>query len=164
MYLLGYFSKQREQILSYELWIVNWKWLAMECSVNYTIVWWSFTVWPHEPSGELGSYSERTSDYDIIYRTLHDKPFSVNYPFSPIDCFWFLNFNLQCQNLLFFLCLYIDISGYLHNRIKLQGQIQLVQLFWENLYLGISCILDTYLLNNVILSLCALGCDCHWRL
>ena len=60
------------------------------------------------------------------------------------------------------LCLYIDILGYLHNRIKflwqLQGQIQLVQLFWENLYLGISCILDTCLLNDVILSLCALGC------
>ena len=36
---------------------------------------------------------------------------------------------------------------------------QLLQLFWENLYLGISCILDTCLLNDVILSLCALGCD-----
>ena len=84
-----------------KLWIVNWKWLAMECSVNYTIVWWSFIIWPHEPSGELGSYSERTSDYDIIYRTLHGKPFSVNYRFYPIDCFWFLNSNLQCQNLLF---------------------------------------------------------------
>ena len=143
----------------------------MECSVNYTIVWWFFTVWPYEPSGELGSYSERTSDYDIIYRTLHGKLFSVNYPFYPIECFGFLNSNLQCQNLLFLLCLYIDILGYLHNRIKLlwqiqsqlQGQIKLVQLFWENLYLGISCILDTCLLNDVILSLCALGCDGHWR-
>ena len=32
----------------------------MECSVNYTTVWWSFTVWPHEPSTqtvvELWSY------------------------------------------------------------------------------------------------------------
>ena len=82
------------------LWIVNWNWLAMECSVNYTI-WCSFTVWPHESSGELGSCSERTSDYDIIYRTLHGKPILVNYPFYPIDCFWFLNFNLQCQNCLF---------------------------------------------------------------
>ena len=114
------------------LWKVNWKWPAMECSVNYTIVWWSF-----EPAGELGSYSERTSDYDIIYRTLHGKPFSVNYPFYPIDCFGFLNSNLQCQNLLFFLCLYTDILGYLHNRIKLlQGQIKLVHLFWENLHSG----------------------------
>ena len=32
-------------------------------------------------------------------------------------------------------------------------------LFSENLYLGISCILDTCLLNDVILSLCALGCE-----
>ena len=59
-----------------------------------------------------GSYSERTLDYDIIYRTLHGKPFSVNYPFYPIYCFWFLTSNLQCQNLLFFLCLYNDILGY----------------------------------------------------
>ena len=129
----------------------------MECSVNYTIVWWSFTVWSHEPSGELGSYSERTSDYDVIYRTLHGKPFSVNYLFYPIGCFWFLNSDLQCQNLLFFLCLYIDILGYLQNRIKLFWQLQLVQLFSENLYLGISCILVTCLLNDVILSLCALA-------
>ena len=63
----------------------------------------------------------------------------------------------------FFLYFYIDILGYLYNRIKLlwqlQGQIQLLQLFWENLYLGVSCILETCLLNDVILSLCALGCD-----
>ena len=128
------------------LWIINWKWLAMGSSVNYTTVWGSFSVWPHEQSGELGSYSERTSDYDIIYRTLQRKPFSVNYLFYPIDCFWFLNSNLQCQNLLsFFSAFTLDILGYLQNRIKilwqLQGQIQLVQLFWENLYLGISCIL-----------------------
>ena len=110
-------------IYGYMLWIVNWKWLAMECPVNYTIVWCSFTVWPHKPWGELGSYSEKTSDYDIIYITLHGKPFSVNYPFYPIDCFWFLNSNLQCQNLLSFLCLYIDILGYLHNRIKLLWQL-----------------------------------------
>ena len=133
--------------------------------LNYTIVWWSFTVWPHEPSGEFGSYGERISDYDIIYRTLHGKPFSVSYLFYPIDSFGFLNSNLQYQNLLFLPCLYIAILGYLHNRIKLlwqlQGQIKLVQLFWEYLYLGISCILDTCLLNDVILSLCALGCVDH---
>ena len=36
--------------------------------------------------------------------------------------------------------------------------VQLVlQLFWENLYFGISCILVTCLLNDIILSLCALG-------
>ena len=35
----------------------------------------------------MESYSERTSDYGIIYRTLRGKPFSVNYPFYPIDCF-----------------------------------------------------------------------------
>ena len=28
----------------------------------------------------VGSNSERSSDYGIIYRTLHGKPFSVNYP------------------------------------------------------------------------------------
>ena len=84
------------------------------------------------------------------------RGFSVNYPFYPKYCFGFLNSNLQRQNLVLLLCLYIDILGYLHNRRKLQGQIKLVQLFWENLYLGISCILDTCLLNDVILSLCAL--------
>ena len=53
----------------------------------------------------------------------------------------------------FSLCLYIDILGYLQNRIKLlwqlQGQIQLVEVFWGNLYLGISCILVACLLNCV---------------
>ena len=61
----------------------------MFCKLYHS--WWSFTDWPHEPSGELGSYSERTSNYDIIYRTLHDKPVLDNYPFYPIDCFWFHN-------------------------------------------------------------------------
>ena len=31
--------------------------------------------------------------------------------FYPIHCFWFLNSNLQCQNLLFSLCLNNDILG-----------------------------------------------------
>ena len=90
-----------ENILFNTLWILTWNCLAMKCSVNYTIVWWYFTVWPNEPSGELGSYSERTSDYDINYRILYGKPISINYPFYATDCFWFLNSNLQCQNLLF---------------------------------------------------------------
>ena len=63
----------------------------------------------------------------------------------------------------FFPCLYIDILGYLHNRIKLlwqlQVQTQLVPLSWENLYLGISCILGTCLLNDIILSLCVVTED-----
>ena len=75
-----------------KLWIVNWKWLAMECSVNYTIVWWSFTVWPHDPSGELtpravrrvGLIQWKNIKLWYNYRTLHGKPFSVNYPFYPI--------------------------------------------------------------------------------
>ena len=121
-----------------------------------------------QPSGKLWSYIEWTYDYDIIYRTLHGKPILVNYPFCPIDSFWFLNSNLQCQNSLFFpvpLHWYFRISTK-HNQLlwQIQGQIQLVQLFWETLYLGISCILVTCLLNNVILTLCALGCDGHWRL
>ena len=151
------------------LWIINWKWLAMGRSVNYTTVWGSFSVWPHEQSGELGSYSERTSDYDIIYRTLQRKPFSVNYLFYPIDCFWFLNSNLQCQNLLsFFLCIYI---GYFRISTKQNQNFMTItrsnpisavilgkSIFGYFLYPG-PC-----LLNDVILSLCALECDGHWRL
>ena len=122
-----------------------------------------FTPWAVRRDGII---QWKTSNYDI-YRPLHSKPILVNYPFYPTDCFWFLNSNLQCQNLLFSPCLYIGILGYLQNRIKLlwhlQVQIRLVQLFRENLYLGISCILVICLLNGVVLSLCALGCDGHWK-
>ena len=90
------------------------------CKLYHSLM---ISLFDHEPSGELGSYSERISAYDIIYRTLQGKPFSVNYPFYPTDCFWFLISNSQCQNLLFFLCLYLDSLGYLHNRIKLLWQV-----------------------------------------
>ena len=138
----------------------------MECFVNHTIVWWSFTVWPHKQSGELGSYSERTSNYDIhvIYRTLHGKPILGNYPFYPTDCFCFLNSN-NVKKVLFFFSSAFYINWYFFYIYK-TWSIQLVhvlQLFWENLYLGISCILVTCLLN-VILSLCAFGCHGNWGL
>ena len=35
----------------------------------------------------MGSNSERSSNYGIIYRTLHGKPFSVNYPLLNHDLF-----------------------------------------------------------------------------
>ena len=50
----------------------------------------------------VGIIRERTSDFDVIYRTLRGKPILVNYPFYPIDCFGFLNSNLQCQKFTIF--------------------------------------------------------------
>ena len=45
----------------------------MECSVNYIIIWCSFPVWPQLACRLVGSNSERSSNYGIIYRTLHGK-------------------------------------------------------------------------------------------
>ena len=101
-------------------------------------------------------------DYDVFTEHSIASHFQTTIHFIYFTDFGFLIsiYNVQIYTL-FILCLNLDILGYLQNRIiflwQLPGQIQLVQLFWENLYLGISCILVICFLTDAILSLCTLG-------
>ena len=74
-----------------KLWINNWFFVRVECIVNYTIVWWSFTIW--------GQTVKEHPTMIITYNALHKDKTSVIYPFYPIDR---LLFNFQCLSLLSF--------------------------------------------------------------
>ena len=93
---------------------------------------------------QVGVIRERTSDFNVIYRTLRGKPILVNYPFYPIDCFWFLNSKLQCQKFTIFplpLHWYFRISTKQNQTfMTISRSNPFSAVILGNLYLGISFI------------------------